>query len=80
MKIMYSTSGRVTADGIIELPDHWKGDIIHETISIQLTPNRFYQDLFVDRIEWGTRIIIRNSSGGAIDAYYSVQAQSLDRS
>lgn len=77
---MYSTSGRVTVDGIIELPEQWRGDIRQETISVQLTPNRFYQELFVDRIEWGTRIIIRNSSGGAIDAYYSVQAQPLDRS
>lgn len=77
---MYSTSGRVTVDGIIELPEHWRGDIRQETISVQLTPNRFYQELFVDRIEWGAKIIIRNSSGGAIDAYYSVQAQPLDRS
>jgi hypothetical protein len=77
---MYSTSGRVTIDGIIELPDYWRGDIKQETISVQLTPNRFYQELFIDRIEWGTKVIVRNASGGAIDAYYSVQAQPLDRS
>jgi len=77
---MYSTSGRVTVDGIIELPEQWRGDIRQETISVQLTPNRFYQELFVDRIEWGTRVIIRNASGGAIDAYYHVQAPPLDRS
>jgi hypothetical protein len=77
---MYSTSGRVTVDGIIELPEHWKGDIRQETITVQLTPIRFYQELFVDRIEWGTRVIVRNASGGAIDAYYLVQAQPLDKS
>jgi hypothetical protein len=77
---MYSTSGRVTVDGIIELPEQWKGDIRQETIAVQLTPIRFYQELFVDRIEWGTRVIVRNASGGAIDAYYSVQAQPLDKS
>lgn len=77
---MYSTYGRVTVDGIIELPEEWKGDIVQERISVQLTPNRFYQELFVDRIEWGTRIIVRNASGGAIDAYYHVQAPALDRS
>lgn len=77
---MYSTFGRVTVDGIIELPEEWRGKIKQETISVQLTPNRFYQELFVDRIEWGAKVVIRNSSGGAIDAYYSVQAQALDKS
>jgi hypothetical protein len=77
---MYSTSGKVTVDGIIELPESWKGDIKQETITIQLTPTTFYQELFVDRIEWGSRVIVRNSSGGAINAYYLVQAQPLDRS
>jgi hypothetical protein len=70
--------GRVTIDGIIELPEYWKDLIDPETITVQLTPHRFYQELFVDRIEWGTRVIVRNSSGGAIDAYYLVQAERKD--
>ena len=69
---------RVTTDGIIELPDYWKDLVDPATITVQLTASRFYQELFVDRIEWGQRVIVRNSSGGAIDAYYLVQAERKD--
>ena len=70
--------GRVTTDGIIELPEYWKDLVDPETITVQLTPHRFYQELFVDHIEWGVRVVVRNSSGGAIDAYYFVQAERKD--
>ena len=58
--------GRVTTDGIIELPDYWKDLVDPSTITVQLTPTRFYQELFVDRIEWGQKVIVRNASGGAL--------------
>ena len=70
--------GKVTVDGIIELPDYWKDLIDPETITVQLTACRFAQDLFVDHIEWGKRVVVRNSSGGAIEAYYLVQAERKD--
>ena len=66
--------GTVTKDGIIELPDYWRGLIKKETITVTLTPIGVYQELFVDRIECGQRVFIKNNAGGAINAYYTVWA------
>jgi hypothetical protein len=66
--------GRVTTDGIIELPENWSQTIDHGSITVQLTPISVYQELFVDHIEWGQKVIVRNSSGGPINAYYLVEA------
>ena len=33
-------------------------------------------ELYVDRIEYGAKVVIRNGSGGPINAYYHVHAQS----
>ena len=70
------TCGIVKIDGIIELPDHMVGNIDPETLCVQLTPIGVFQELFVDRIEYGARIIIRNGAGGPINAYYHVHAVS----
>ena len=69
------TCGIVKIDGIIELPDYMVGNIDPETLCVQLTPIGVYQELFVDRIEYGAKIIIRNGSGGPINAYYHVHAK-----
>ena len=66
--------GKVSLDGIIELPDYWQNFVDKETISVHLTPMGAYQELFVDRIEYGKRIYIKNQAGGKIDAYYHVHA------
>ena len=71
---MLETCGIVKIDGVIELPDHMVGNIEPETLCVQITPIGVYQELFVDRIEYGARIIIRNGSGGPINAYYHVHA------
>jgi hypothetical protein len=76
MNAMLETCGIVKIDGVIELPDHMVGNIEPETLCVQITPIGVYQELFVDRIEYGARIIIRNGSGGPINAYYHVHAQS----
>ena len=73
-KIM-KTCGVVKVDGIIELPEYMIGKIDPTTISVQLTPIASYQELFVDRIEYGARVIVRNAAGGAINAYYEVNAE-----
>jgi hypothetical protein len=74
---MLTTSGRVHVDGIIEFPKEWQGKIKQESIVVQLTAIGTAQELYVDRIEWGSRAIIRNGGGGALDAYYTVSAESL---
>ena len=70
--------GKVSVDGIIELPDYWQNFVDKETISVHLTPMGAYQELFVDRIEYGKRVYIKNQAGGKIDAYYQVWANRAD--
>jgi len=76
MNEVLETCGIVKIDGIIELPDYMVGNIDPESLCVQLTPIGVYQELFVDRIEYGAKIIIRNGSGGSINAYYHVHAKS----
>jgi|TARA_B100000900_G_C20272175_1_gene590456 hypothetical protein len=74
---MLTASGVVSVDGVILFPEEWQGNIDQETIVIQLTPIGTAQELFVDRIEWGAKAIIRNGGGGALKAYYTVTVQEL---
>ena len=74
MNEVLETCGIVKIDGIIELPDYMVGNIEPETLCVQLTPIGVYQELFVDHIEYGAKIIVRNGSGGPINAYYHVHA------
>ena len=73
----YTTSGKVHTDGIIELPENWQGNIKPETISVQVTPIGTYQELYVKEIQWGMKVIIRNSGGGSLNAYYTVTADPI---
>lgn len=74
---MLTASGIVSVDGIIEFPEEWRGKIDAESLVIQLTAIGTAQELYVDRIEWGTKAIIRNGGGGALRAYYTVTVQQL---
>ncbi len=40
--------GTVSVDGIIELPETWRGHIEPDTIHVQLTPIGVFQELFVN--------------------------------
>ena len=62
----------------IELPDYWKGLVDMFSIGVQLTPIRMHQELFVDRIEDGSTIYIKNNTGGTIKCYYTVTAERKD--
>lgn len=70
--------GKLIDNNIIELPEYWRGLVDAETITVNLTPHGCYQELFVKKIEWGTRIIIQNNSGGPIDCSYVVYAKRKD--
>ena len=67
-------SGIVKVDGVIELPETWRGSADPETITVQLTPIGVYQELFVDAVQYGAKVVIRNGAGGPINAYYQVSA------
>lgn len=66
--------GKIKDTNVIELPDYWDGLIDPETITVTLTQIGYSQDLIVDKIEWGKRIIIRSGLGANINCYYEVWA------
>ena len=70
--------GRLTNSNIIELPDYWKGLIDPESISVSLTQIGYSQDLIVDKIEWGKKVLIKSGSGANIDCYYVIHASRID--
>ena len=70
--------GRLTGKNVIELPDYWRGLVDPASITVSLTQIGSSQDLIVDKIEWGSRIVIRSGSASNIDCYYTVNATRKD--
>lgn len=70
--------GRLTNNNVIELPDYWKGFVDPETITVSLTQIGSSQDLIVDKIEWGSRVIIRSGTASNIDCYYLIHGTRMD--
>ena len=70
--------GKLKDSGVIELPDYWKGLVDPETITINITPIGHYQELFVEKIECVTKVIIKNNSGSSINCYYTVSGERID--
>ena len=70
--------GHLKDKHFIELPKFWDNLINPETITVQLTPRRIYQELYVKSIEWGKIIHIANNLGGPIDCDYVVYAERKD--
>ena len=48
-----------------------------ETISVSLTPIATYQELFVEKIEWAERVIVKSASASKIHCYYTINATLL---
>lgn len=72
--------GQLDNKNVIELPYYWKNLVDAETITVNLTPIEMHQELFVDKIEWGNKIYIKNNSGSAIKCYYTVYGERKDTS
>lgn len=70
--------GKLKDSNVILLPEYWRGLVDAESITVNLTPHEFYQELFVKSIEWGTKINIQNNSGGAINCSYVVYGKRKD--
>lgn len=70
--------GKLKNSNTILLPEYWKGLVDAESITVNLTPHEYYQELFVKSIEWGTKINIQNNSGGAINCSYVVYGKRKD--
>ena len=70
--------GKLKNKNIIELPEYWRNLVDPETIGVTLTPIGHYQELFIDKIEWGTKITIKNNSNSDINCNYIVFAERKD--
>lgn len=70
--------GRLRDSNYIELPEYWKGLVDVETITVNLTPHGYYQELFYEVANWGTKIKVLNNSGSSIDCSYVVYAERKD--
>ena len=70
--------GKLKDKTFIDLPEYWRNLVDAETIGVTLTPVGHYQELYVDKIEWGSRIQIKNNSGSAINCDYIVFAERKD--
>tara|TARA_Y100000992_G_scaffold127926_1_gene84102 strand:- start:1371 stop:2189 length:819 start_codon:yes stop_codon:yes gene_type:complete len=70
--------GKLNDGNYIELPDYWDKLIDPESITVNLTSIGRYQELYVDKIEWGKRIKIMNNSGSQINCHYTIYAERID--
>ena len=64
--------GRMENTTTINLPDYWRELVDPDSIGVHLTPMGSYQDLYVEKIEWGTKVTVKNASGGPIKCSYVV--------
>ncbi len=70
--------GSLVNSNVINLPSYWTKLVDLESISVNLTPIGVYQELFVEKIEWGTRVIVKNNLGGPINCHYQIMAERID--
>lgn len=70
--------GKLQNSDTIMIPDYWDKLVDIESISVSLTPIETYQELFVEKIEWGRKIIIKNNLGTSINCSYIVYGERID--
>jgi hypothetical protein len=70
--------GRLSGLNIIELPEYWVGLVDPESITVTLTQIGSSQDLIIERIEWGRRVIIKSGNASNIDCYFLVHGERKD--
>ena len=70
--------GKLKDSNIIELPDHWKGLVDPDSITVTLTPIGTFQELFYEEVEWCSTIKVMNAAGGPVNCSYKVFAERID--
>jgi len=70
--------GRLKDSNVIELPEYWKGFVDPESITVSLTQIETSQDLIVEKIEWGSKIVIKSGNASNINCYYLVYGTRID--
>ena len=61
----------------IDLPDYWLGLVDEDTITVQLTPNKGFQQIYVEDIS-DNRVYVGTQSDRPIDCFYFIQAERKD--
>lgn len=70
--------GKLSGTSTIQLPDVWKDLVDPDSIGVTLTPMGSFQELFVESINWGSKIIVKNASSGPINCTYVVYGTRKD--
>lgn len=70
--------GRLTNSNVIDLPEYWTNLVDPESITVTLTQIGYSQDLIVEKIEWGKKVLIKSGTGANIDCYYVIHAARVD--
>ncbi len=70
--------GKLSGSNVIDLPDYWKDLVDPDSIDVILTPRGSFQELFVEDIQWGTKVIVKNNAGGSINCSYVVYGERKD--
>jgi hypothetical protein len=70
--------GKLKGSNTINLPEYWKELVDPDSIDVILTPIGSFQELFVENIHWGTKVVVKNSAGGPINCSYVVYAERRD--
>ena len=70
--------GRLKDSNVIQLPDYWVGLVDPESITVTLTQIGYSQDLIVEKIEWGRRIVIKSGTGANVDCYFLIHGERID--
>ena len=69
--------GKLERDNVIELPDYWTGLVDDDTVSVQLTPNKSFQQLYVEKIE-DNKVYVKNMTNLPINCFSFIQAERKD--
>lgn len=72
--------GKLVNQSYIELPEYWKELVDMDNLVVSLTPNGHWQELYVAKIEWGNRIVVKNNAGTGINCDYVVYGERVDTS
>tara|TARA_B000000557_G_scaffold73145_1_gene58025 strand:+ start:129 stop:1115 length:987 start_codon:yes stop_codon:yes gene_type:complete len=64
--------GRLKNENIINIPDYWDGLVDPDSITVSLTQIGSSQDLLVDRIDWGKKVVVKSGTASNIDCYYQI--------
>lgn len=70
--------GTLKGSNTIDLPEVWKDLVDLESVGVTLTPIGVYQELFVESIQWGTKVIVKNNMSGPINCQYTIYATRKD--